>query len=496
MATGQYLADVAQELVARGHEVTVMTSRRVYDDPQQVFPREATWRGVRVLRVGSTGFGKGSKWRRAADFGSFMALCVLRLLRLPRQDVIVALTSPPLISFIGAWLARLRRSRFVYWVMDFNPDEAIVAGWLRAGSMVARILDWMSRFSLREAAKVIALDRFMRERIIAKGTSPGKVVMVPPWALDQQVHFDPAGGARFRKAHGLENKFVVMYSGNHSPCHPLDTLLGAAGRLADDPGIVFCFVGGGSQWRKIRNPKSEIRKKAENRNPKEIEVTEENKEPRMDTNEHECRPVRKSVTPALQHSITPSAHQSTNPSIHQSAGPSLQHSTTPSPHQSIHPPIHQSLLRLPYQPLDELSASLSAADLHVVVMGEPFVGLVHPCKVYNILAVGAPVLYIGPKPSHVTEIFQGGVNGASTNGPMATTVGQTGFEFAKHGDVEGVLQAIQAMRSRNGSLDRRAMSRLGQRFSRNQLLPRLIEALESVSESQASGVSPTRASAS
>ena len=53
----------------------------------------------------------------------------------------------------------------------------------------------------------------------------------------------------------------------------------------------------------------------------------------------------------------------------------------------------------------EVAGSLSAADLHVVVMGEAFVGIVHPCKIYNILAVGAPVLYLGPCPSHVTEIL-------------------------------------------------------------------------------------------
>jgi hypothetical protein len=59
---------------------------------------------------------------------------------------------------------------------------------------------------------------------------------------------------------------------------------------------------------------------------------------------------------------------------------------------------------LPYQPLNELSGSLSAADLHVVVMGDPFVGIIHPCKVYNIIAVGSPVLYIGPDQSHVTDL--------------------------------------------------------------------------------------------
>jgi hypothetical protein len=33
-------------------------------------------------------------------------------------------------------------------------------------------------------------------------------------------------------------------------------------------------------------------------------------------------------------------------------------------------------------------------------------GLVHPCKIYNMLAVNAPVIYVGPVPSHVTEILQ------------------------------------------------------------------------------------------
>jgi len=53
--------------------------------------------------------------------------------------------------------------------MDFNPDEAIAAGWLRADSIAAKFLERLSRFSLRRANWIIALDRFMRDRIVAKG---------------------------------------------------------------------------------------------------------------------------------------------------------------------------------------------------------------------------------------------------------------------------------------------------------------------------------------
>ncbi len=429
MATGQYLADLALALVERGHEVTVVTSRRAYDEPQKVFPKDESWRGVRVVRVGSTGFGKTAKWRRAADFGSFLALCVLKLVRQPRHDVVLALTSPPLISFIGAWLARVRGSRFVYWVMDFNPDEAIAAGWLRSGSLVARVLEGMSRFSLRQAARIIVLDRFMRERILEKGIGPEKVVVAPPWSQDDRVRFDPEGRRRFREAHGLEGKFVVMYSGNHSPCHPLDTVLEAARRLARDAGVAFCFVGGGSEWRKI------------------------------------CEAER----------TTTDGHGLTRMGERQDL--IFSHSGSP-PGQRVPSRSHESNIRcLPYQPLSELSASLSAADLHVVVMGERFVGLVHPCKIYNILAVGAPVLYIGPSPSHVTEVFASD-NGRRAGGELACASDVWSFAYARHGDVDGVVGAIERLRDGAKNPGRRSVNGFGRSFAREILLPRMVEAIE------------------
>ena len=367
MATGQYLTEVAVRLVERGHQVTVVTSRRAYDHPETQFPNTEIWSGIRIIRIGSTGFGKGAKWRRAADFGTFLVLCALRLAFLPRQDVVVALTTPPLISFLGATVARLRRSRFYYWVMDFNPDEAIAAGWLRPRSLAARLLEWMSRFSLRQARKVIALDRFVRDRILAKGIPPEKIAVIPPWSLDTEVRFDAQGRERFRKAHGLDGKFVVMYSGNHSPVHPLDTLLAAARQLASDPGIVFCFIGGGSEWRKIKETTDygATDHKIKDHGQPSAGLGQENAE--CGARSAECGVGGLST---INHQLS-------------------------------------NVLCLPYQPLEQLAGSLSAADLQVVVMGNEFVGLVHPCKIYNILSVAAPVLYIGPRPSHLSELLEG-----------------------------------------------------------------------------------------
>ena len=416
VATAQQLSDLAVGLARRGHGVTVITGRRAYDDPAKLFPRTENWKGIRILRLATTSFGKTAKWRRAADFAGFSIGCCLRLLTVPRPEAVVALTTPPLISSIGAIYARLRGARFFYWVMDLNPDEAIAAGWLRENSLAARMLQWMSRYSFRSARKIIALDKFMRARIEAKGIAPDKIAVIPPWSHDDAVRFDPEGREAFRQAHGLADKFVVMYSGNHSPCHPLDTLLAAAGSLARRKDIVFCFVGGGSEFRRI-----------------EAMVKTQNEHPISN----------------IQHSTSNGQAEST---------------TCLTPHASRLTHRVPNVLCLPYQPLARLSASLSAADLHAVVMGEAFVGTIHPCKIYNVLGVGAPVLYIGPGPSHLSDVLD------------ALNSGVCGW--VRHEEVDCCVSVIEqfAAQKRRGEPERYA--EVAHRFSQRVLLPQLVAELE------------------
>ncbi len=415
------------------------------DDPDRLFPARETWRGIQICRVGSTRFGKTAKWRRAADFASFLLNCCVRLARLPRQDVVVALTSPPLISFLGAWFTRLRGGGFCYWVMDMNPDEAIAAGWLRPKSWLAKWLEHLSRFSFKRAAQIIALDHFMRDRITQKGIGADKIAVIPPWSHDGEVQFDVAGRNRFRAAHGLQEKFVVMYSGNHSPCHPLKTVLAAAQQLADDPNIVFCFVGGGSEWRKI------VEQQRANPQPPRAK-SEVSASPNILNPQSLSSPQPDDCSLRTDPSASP---PSTIPSIHPATG--IQNpASIPSP----------NILCLPYQPLDQLAGSLSAADLHLVVMGNPFVGIIHPCKIYNILSVAVPVLYIGPRASHVPEIL-GAADSSAT------------WARADHGDVEAVVKAIRRMQLL--AIDRNAdrPAQITRSFTKETLLPRLINLIES-----------------
>jgi hypothetical protein len=365
VATSQYVSDLAATLAKRGHDVTVVCSRRGYDDPERRYPPREIWRGVNIRRIWCSGFGKSARWRRAVDFGTYIGNCVLHLSTLKRFDVVIGMTSPPLISWVGTLFTRMKGGRFVFWVMDLNPDEALAAGWLREGSVTTKLLQAILRSSLRNSALVIALDRFMAKRIEDKGIGAKRITILPPWSHDDVVRYDAEGRERFRREHGLDGKFVVMYSGNHTPCHPLTTLLEAALRLSDRMDIAFCFAGGGSQLENVR-------RFAARNNLKNIVVVS-------------------------------------------------------------------------YQPLSALGASLSAADLHTVVMGDPFVGIVHPSKVYNIRALGLPYLYLGPDESHISEL---GPTFRATHGDVEAVV-----RHVRRAAASGVRRPLTPICSRDGALN-------------------------------------------
>lgn len=385
VATAQHLTDLALALVEAGHQVTAVASSRGYDDPAKRYPVREDWRGVDIHRIWTPGLGKKAKWRRLVDFATFWLNAARILIFLPRHDVTVCLTSPPLISTLGTVAAKMKRGAVVPWVMDLNPDEAVAAGWLKAGGIVERTLTFVQNWSFRRASRVIALDRFMAERLKAKGVSADVIHTDAPWSNDQAVTYDVAAREAFRAEHGLTGKFVVMYSGNHSPCHPLDAVLAAAAELSGEERLHFLFVGGGSEFKKVQAFAKD-------------------------------RQVR-------------------------------------------------NISCLPYLPLEKLSGSLSSADLHLVVMGDPFVGIVHPCKIYNILSLGIPFLFIGPDASHGADLAR------RLHDPAHART-------ARNGDVDAIVSQIRAAMACGPQPVNEAARALGAEFSQTVLCPRLVRIIE------------------
>ncbi|MEJ2082592.1 MAG: glycosyltransferase, partial [Acidobacteriota bacterium] len=143
-ATSQLLGDLAEELVACGHSVTALAGRGSYAAGREGrLSRREMWKGVRIERVWCTDRGRRRGIDRMADYLSYFFFAGLRVLFGPRHDLVVCLSTPPLVAFLGR-VAQLRGSRFVYKVEDLYPDLALAMGTLKPG-LVSRLLARLSR---------------------------------------------------------------------------------------------------------------------------------------------------------------------------------------------------------------------------------------------------------------------------------------------------------------------------------------------------------------
>ena len=254
-ATSQLMTDLAESLVERGFAVTALAGRGRYNGGAGLPAREV-YRGVRVERAWATGFGKGSAARRLADYLTFYLGAASKLFTLPRHDVVLALTTPPLIGLLALLACRLRGMKLAALVQDVYPDVGVALGTFREGSLLARALDRLNRFTLARAERVIVLGDCMRERVAAKmdGRGAEKIDVIHNWADGERIH-PLARGERnaFAEAHGLAGRFVVQFSGNLGRVNDFDTPLEAARLLRDREDVLFLFVGDGAKASEIKD---------------------------------------------------------------------------------------------------------------------------------------------------------------------------------------------------------------------------------------------------
>lgn len=345
-AVGQYMAAAGAEMGRRGYRVVVLTANRGYDDPSIRFAPAEHMDGMEVIRIPASSFGKRSILLRIAATASFATQCFVRGVNVDDLGGVLFSTSPPLIGFVGGAIAWLRRAPAAYWAMDLNPDQLVALGKLRPESFVTRVLEWANRRMLRGAALIITLDRFMAERI-ARRRPTAPIAIIPPWPHERLLDAGAREGNPFRERHAVRDKIVVMYSGNHTHSNPFRTVLEAARRLRDHPGLHFMFIGGG------------------------------NAKPDVDDFKRE-------------HALA-------------------------------------NVTSLPYQPASEVRHSIAAGDVHLVTMGDAMTGVIHPSKVYAAMAAGRPILYLGPRESHVADIL---------------ACAPIGWSIA-HGDVDGAEAALR-----------------------------------------------------
>lgn len=254
--TAHLAASLAGHRADLGDDVTVVTSAGGYVDDHggDGHAADPALAQVRVIRLPTPGSGRSSIATRLAGYASLTIGAWARVATLPRQDVIVCMTTPPYIVLAGL-LHKLirRRTRVVLWSMDVYPDTAERFDKLDAGGMLSRLLRAVNRWVYPRLDHLVVLDEAMRELLLSQyaADDPPPTTIIPNW--EPAELFPPSGTTELWPSFAdaeLAGRFVVAYLGNTGTGHRFDTVAEAAGRLAG-AGVTFLFVGGGVRWDEV-----------------------------------------------------------------------------------------------------------------------------------------------------------------------------------------------------------------------------------------------------
>ena len=251
-ATSQLMTELAESLTERGVSVTALAGRGRYTGGDKLSRRE-DYKGVHVERAWATSFGKRNIIGRITDYLSFYVGATWSLMRLPRHDAVMALTTPPFIGVVALLIGRLRRMRVIMLVQDVYPDIAVALGALDPRSPVTRVLEWISSQILKRSDRIVVLSESMRERITSKVGESGasRIDVIHNWADGEDIRPVAEASNPFVAGHNLAGSFVVMFSGNFGRVNDFSAVLEAARLLRDRSDIVFLFVGGGAKQSEI-----------------------------------------------------------------------------------------------------------------------------------------------------------------------------------------------------------------------------------------------------
>lgn len=318
--TAHLCASLAEHRAQMGDEVTVITSRAGYMSPVAKLSDD---RGVRVLRIWSTRLGSRSRVSRLIDWATFYLHAILRTASLPKQDVIVALTTPPFLALAGVLHKMLHPStRLVLWNMDCYPEALERTGMIAPGGLIAKTMRAVNRTLFRHVDHLVALDPAMSHLLLSQYTPPGRAIpcdVIPNW--ERAALFPPENNV----ATTSPDRFNVLYLGNAGYGHEFQTLLEAAELLRDAP-VTFQFVGGGARrsWLQLRRD-----------------------ERRLD-----------------------------------------------------------NITFQDYVPKEQTPGVMRAADCALITLENPMLGVMSPSKLHSNLAMGLPILYVGPEGGNVDEAIR------------------------------------------------------------------------------------------
>jgi len=244
--TATIMEEIACRL-AEEHEVLVLSG-----SPGELPSSQAGPRKPRILAVRNRTTGKAALVRRAVTELLFVVRAFFALMReLRRGDVVLTVTAPFMLPYAVAVAAKLKGARSALIMHDLFPDVLVMAGLLKAGSIMTRAMRAANVLMFRALNVVITIGRDAERPLLSyQGMTRSKIRFIPNWATLAPAPRPLTTGNPFRRA--LTARFVVGLSGNLGFTHDPDIVFAAARLLKNDSDIHFLLSGWGIGFERLK----------------------------------------------------------------------------------------------------------------------------------------------------------------------------------------------------------------------------------------------------
>lgn len=250
------LFEFARHFVKNGHQVSVLTAVPNY--PDGIVPPKYRGKffsvekmdGITVYRSWVLAAANQFPGKRMIGFLTFLVTAVINSFRIKDQfDIVLASTPPVTTPVIGWIISKIRRCKFLIEVRDLQPESSEEFGNLNP-SLFTRMIKKVMHSLYHRADRVIGVTDGISEFMLNLGVDPNKVVTIKSGV---GAEFFDAGVNGIRRSFGWDDKFLVVYSGTLGWVRPLETVIEAARKLADEPSIHFVFIGDGQKRVALQN---------------------------------------------------------------------------------------------------------------------------------------------------------------------------------------------------------------------------------------------------
>ncbi|WP_337548630.1 glycosyltransferase family 4 protein [Anthropogastromicrobium sp.] len=277
-STGQILCELAEGMLDRFNITVICVVPSYLGTIDEQYKTKKYYReninGVEVLRIRVPEFSKANKKSRIKNIVSYFFGAMGATFKVGKQDYVFSISQPPILGgLLGVWGKWVKHAKFIYNIQDFNPEQVLAIGYSKS-KKITDLMMHFDKFSCKKSNLVITVGRDLVQTLKNRfeGKKVPNFVMINNWINEKEIYplsSDDENVMQFKKKYGLEDKFVIMYSGNIGLYYDLENLIKVLKKFRKgynkegiyEPGpktkdgreVVFAFVGAGPVLDKLVN---------------------------------------------------------------------------------------------------------------------------------------------------------------------------------------------------------------------------------------------------